>query len=310
MKRFLLISLVLSLALVPVLLCPVLAEGADTSGMYEEEYVPIRVRNPDINWGPVKVEQEKGDVEYEASFRGGSLQTLEVELEEDGEEYEVVYDAKGRIIRAEYESDAGEFTYDGRVWRNSKGKKVEGPDLSFLKEYFEDYRLDRESYPRNTMSLVGLPLRELYPKLTDKWYHVVPIDLTKEGVFRYKTAVSNIYYAGYCDVTVRDGTVTVDYAIPYGTFYVEKQCMAWFTSIEEITPAFLNNPESSFRYGKPVDIEKELKGQKIALLFMCNRVSYQVPFDSVYTFPARFFSRNEEYQAFRSGLMNLLHQMQ
>ena len=160
------------------------------------------------------------------------------------------------------------------------------------------------------MGLVGLPLRELYPSLTSRWYHIVPVDLTHEGTFYYKTVASNMFYTGYAAVTIRDGKVTVDYVIPYGTFYVEKQCLAWFTSIGDITTAFLENPESSFRYGKPVDIREELKGQDTALLFMCNRVSYQVPLDYSGTFMSRFYTTGDEMKAYRRQLQNILDRME
>ena len=179
-----------------------------------------------------------------------------------------------------------------------------------MKDYFTDYKLEPMSYPRNTMGLVGLPLRELYPNLTSRWYHIVPIDLTQEGTFYYKTVASNLFYTGYAAVTIRDGKVTVDYVIPYGTFYVEKQCLAWFTSIGDITTAFLENPESSFRYGKPVDIREELKGQDTALLFMCNRVSYQVPLDQSGTFMSRFYTTGDEMQAYRRQLQGILDRME
>ena len=291
--------------------CPAYGdETAPAATVQEDEYVPRRIRLCDINHGIVKIEQSNDDVEYEAQYSEGKLNELEVELETDDREYEVLYSADGRILSAEYETDAGEITFDGRTWHDNAGNVVPGPDLSFMKEYFTDYKLEPMSYPRNTMGLVGLPLRELYPNLTGRWYHIVPIDLTREGTFYYKTVASNLFYTGYAAVTIRDGKVTVDYVIPYGTFYVEKQCLAWFTSIGDITTAFLENPESSFRYGKPVDIREELNGQDTALLFMCNRVSYQVPLDQSGTFMSRFYTTGDAMKAYRRQLQSILDRME
>ena len=59
--------------------------------------------------------------------------------------------------------------------------------------------MEPEYYPNNTMSMIGLPLRELKPGLTTRWYHVLPVDLTEEGSFRYQMAVSNLYCMGCLD---------------------------------------------------------------------------------------------------------------
>ena len=56
-----------------------------------------------------------------------------------------------------------------------------------MKKYYNDFQLEpQEIYKNNTLGAVGLSLREMDKNLTDKWYHVVPVDLTKEGTFRYK----------------------------------------------------------------------------------------------------------------------------
>lgn len=284
------------------------AEEADPA---QEAYIPRRVPLTAIEWEPVKVEQENGNVEYEAVYKNGSLDKLEVETEtEDGVEYEIRYDAAGNILRAEYETGDSEIVYNGSVWRDKDGAEAEGPDLSVMQHYFTDYKLERIICWHNTMSLVGLPLRELVPGLTDKWYHVVPVDLSKEGVFLYPTAVSSMYLMGSCEVTVHEGKVTVDYVLPEGYVYPGDQCMSWFTSLEEITAEFLDAPESSFRFGQPVDIRTELNGQEIALLFICNDITYQLPVDYKNSFPASVHPLSPEMLAYRQELLDLIEQMQ
>ena len=117
------------------------------------------------------------------------------------------------------------------------------------------------------MSLLGLSLRDMYPDLTNKWYQVVPVDLTHDGVFRLSTVASNEYYLGSCIVIIQDGTVTTDYTIPSGCVDPKSSCLMWFTDIGDITAEFLENPVSSYEFGQPVSIEDDLKGQDIALLF-------------------------------------------
>jgi len=132
----------------------------------------------------------------------------------------------------------------------------------------------------------------MYPQLTDKWYQVVPIDLTQEGVFRYPLAASNMYCMGSCIVTVRDGTVTTDYTLPLGNVFPESDCLMWFTDIKDITPEFLEAPVGAYQFGRPVSVRDDLKGRKIALLFICNHVTYQVPLTGGGTMPASYYREN------------------
>lgn len=304
MKKTMMTLLALAAALC---LCgPAIAETDLNAG-----YVPGRIGDRDRNNHLVVVEHERDGVEYEAGYADGSLQQLEVELEQDdGTEYEVQFDAAGEIVRAEYETDAGEITYDGSAWHDKDGNEVTGPDLGFMQPYYDGYKVHREAEPHRTHCVVGLPLRDLKPELTKKWYHVLPVDLTKEGTFRYRMVAGNLHYMGYCQVVVRDGKVTVDYEVPHGYVYPEKNVMAWFTDLDEITTEYLENPVSKHPYGKPVDIATELKGQKVGLLFICNTLSYQVPYNQRNAFPKRFAPNSDDNRARRKELKTLLDGMQ
>ena len=239
------------------------------------------------------------------------MEQLEVELEKDDVEYEVLYDMLGNVVSAECENESGEIYYNGSAWTDGNGNPVAGPDLSFMKKYYNDFQLEpQEFYKNNTLGVVGLSLREMDKNLTNKWYHVLPVDLTKEGTFRYKLVSGNLFYMGFCDVTIADGKVTVDYSIPEGvTLHPEQQCLAWFTSPDEITTAFLNNPVSDFRFGQPTDIQKDLKGKNIALMFICNRISFTLPLAGSYYYPKRFYYNNPEWKAYRQELTALLDKM-
>ena len=248
-------------------------------------------------------------MDYEATYAGSSLEALEAELElDDGTEYEVVYDGSGNVIRAEYENGSQEITFDGSVWRNASGEETSGPELEFMYRYYENYAPDYIVYADNTLGLIGLPLRELYPGLTDQWYHIVPVDLTQEGVFRYDLAASSVYKMGFCEVTVRDGKVTVDYQIPHGPIDVGEQCLAWFTDVRDITGEFLENPRSRFRFGEPADIREDLQGKNIAILFICNRVTYRML--SGHSFLPEYHATNPAVKALRQDLQELLSRME
>ena len=307
-KRIALITTVLMLLSVTA----GLAEDTVSAVSGPDSYVPARSGNYSPNPGPARIEQEgRHGIEYEADYAGGKLVRLEVELDNDrtGEEYEVVYNGKGEIVSAEYETRTGEIYFDGKVWKDKDGRVTQGPGLAFMKKYYNAYYPNGQWYYGNTMGLVGISLRDRYPGLTDKWYNIVPVDLTKEGSWSYPMAVSNKYYMGNCIVTVQDGKVTVDYTIPRGRFYVLDQCMAWFTDVKDITADFLNNPSSDFRYGQPVSVQEDLKGQDTAILFLCNRIDYCVPLLKNAARPARVLRGNPELREAVAGYEALLDKM-
>ena len=281
-------------------------------GSAEEYYTPGRIAVPETGLPfSMKTEQGSGELEYEAVLDGSFMEQLEVEYEKDDAEYEVLYDILGNVVRAEYENGDSEIYYNGSTWTDGNGNPTTGPDLSFMKKYYNDFQLEpQEIYKNNTLGAVGLSLREMDKNLTDKWYHVVPVDLTKEGTFRYKLVSGNLFYMGYCDVTIADGKVTVDYSIPEGVeLHEDKQCLAWFTALDEITTAFLNNPVSNFRFGQPADIQKDLGGKDVALMFICNRISFMLPLAGSYYFPKDFHYLNPELKVYRQELMTLLERM-
>ncbi len=303
-KRFfahMILALTLALAVCLTAACEE-AGGADAGG----EYVPQRYWMQGAN---DKLEQEDGNAEYEALYDRGTLNRLEVELEDgSGEEYEVLYDTAGEIIYAEYENAGSQISYDGSVWRDESGNVTNGPDLSFAKPYFTNYKPEPALYPHNTMGLAGLPLRELNPGL-NTWLHVVPVDLTEEGVRRYPMLAGNMFYLGWCDVTVQDGKVTVDYLIPQGNITPEEQCVAWFTDVSGITQDFVDRPQSEYRFGEPADIATALQGQDTALLFIRNRVSFEIPLGRTIAIPVRFYVSNELYQEMKQEMLELYQRM-
>lgn len=281
-------------------------------------YKPAREDDFGLSWGKVVIEQEGSDddkkepePDYEATYEDGRLKELEIEIElKDGTEYEVVFDRNRKILRAEYETDDGEIYYDGSAWHDEDGNEVEGPDLSFMNKYFKAYKLEGYWYGNNTVSLVGLSLREMDPQLTNKWYQVVPIDLTQEGVYRYPLAAGNMYYMGTCIVTVQDGTVTTDYTLPHGHVAPESDCLMWFTDIKDITTDFLEAPVGDYQFGEPVSIADDLKGQEIALLFICNHVTFRIPLTSGGVMPSKYYRGNQKVRSLLREFEDLYARMQ
>ena len=129
-------------------------------------------------------------------------------------------------------------------------------------------------FQHNTVCAAGLSLREEKPELTPKWYHVVPIDLTKDGETKLPLVASNLFVIGEAIVSVKEGKVNVTYAYENGRMMEEGQLLNWFTSMDEITTDYLNAPEGKFEFGKEVVIATELSGTEVGYLFICNTISY------------------------------------
>ncbi len=173
----------------------------------------------------------------------------------------------------------------------TKGELPKEPEPPLL-EY------EYQWYPKNTMGLVGYSLRDL--GITDKWYHVVPVDLTKDGIYKIPMAASNMYLMGYAVVTVQGDDVTVTYEQPrhsFGNFTVNSECVKWFASIDEITDEFCDAPQSDLTFGQTVS-KAELGD--MAYLFVCNGVTYCLPLTDDGYYPARYYT--SVYDDYRAGL--------
>lgn len=164
-------------------------------------------------------------------------------------------------------------------------------------------------YPNNTVGLVGLSLRDNYPGLTDKWYNVVPVDLTQNGVQTFRLVASNLFYIGQAAVIVDGDNVTVQYALANGHGYVKDECVRWFTSVDEITSDFLKAPESGLAFDQTISRSKDLNGQDVALLFICNHVTYRQPYTNSGVNLTRYWPNLDEWKAYREGLNALMERL-
>lgn len=170
-------------------------------------------------------------------------------------------------------------------------------------------KADRTWYPNNTVGVLGLSLRDDLG-MSDKWYNVIPVDLTVQGRQTVRLVASNLYYFGSATITVADGNVTVNYQLPRGNAYLKGECLQWFTSLDEITASFLNNPVGEYAFGEPVSISEQLNGQDVALLFICNHVTYRQPITYEGAMLTRYYRNRAEWVAWRKQLNELLNTME
>ncbi len=166
----------------------------------------------------------------------------------------------------------------------------------------------RQWYPDNTACVMGLSLRDMDPARTDKWYNVLPVRVDQDGQQTFSMVASNLYIVGKVAVTVRGDWVTVDYRY-FGDdddILSLGETVAWFTSMDQLTPEYLAAPVSNCRFGKRISRTKDLNGQPVALLFICNRVTYAQPYTDTGALLTRYWPNHPRYVKYREQLTGLL----
>ncbi len=162
------------------------------------------------------------------------------------------------------------------------------------------YEYDYQWYPNNTMGVAGYSLRDL--GITGKWYNAVPVNLTVDGIYKIPLVASNMYVIGNAIVTVEGDNVTVTYetrlASP-GNLTISSECVKWFSSIDEITAEFCENPQSDIAFGDAVS--KSAIGD-IGYLFICNGVTYCQPITDNGVYLPQYIHNYATWQAYRAEL--------
>ena len=161
-------------------------------------------------------------------------------------------------------------------------------------------------YPDNTVTVCGLTLQEVSSDLPDKWYNVLPVDLTKDGRQTYYLMISNMHYIGRCYVDVWGDEVTVSYALLDNSAIRPLSSYGrWFTNLSQITAASIESEADGFTFGQPMSIGDDLGGADTALLFIRCKATYYQPFRDG-TALTRYWRNRPEWKEFREGLQELL----
>ena len=308
------IALLLTIAL--LIACAATAFASGTADVPDDGYEPARELRLNYGRGSYTLNQTDDYVDYSAVFSGGKMKKLDAVIEEETVRIKFTFTGDGKLTDGEWaweeEGKQYRYVYNGKHWVDTKtGKKV--TDDKILTEiagyYYDEYKPEWKWY-MNTVSLLGLPIRDLRPNLTKRWYHIVPVDLSKDAYYTYPMVAGTLFYLGECQVRVQDGKVTVDYSLPQGLTYPKSHCLQWFTSMDEITSDFLENPKGAYKFGEPVSIADDLKGQDVALLFICNRASYRIPLTySGQGFLTRYYPTSNDVRAVQADMMKLLERV-
>ncbi len=159
---------------------------------------------------------------------------------------------------------------------------------------------DYKWYPNNTMGVAGYSLRDL--GITDKWYNVVPVNLTVDGIYKIPMVASNMFVIGNAIVTVEGGSVTVEYETQWaspGNMTISSECVKWFDEIADVTADFCANPQSDLAFGEAYSAA-ELGN--VGYLFICNRVTYCQPITDNGIYLPSYSHAGNVWADYRAGL--------
>ncbi len=161
-------------------------------------------------------------------------------------------------------------------------------------------------FSNNTIALAGLSLQEVSPRLPNKWYNVIPVDLTRQGRQTYFLAISDARFIGECYVDVWGDEVVVTCEIlERSGIELHSEYGRWFTSLSQITTTSIESRSGGFTFGVPVSISRDLGGADVALLFIRSKATYRQPFRDG-TELTRYWRNTPQWKEFRNNLTTLM----
>lgn len=230
----------------------------------------------------------------------------------------VWFSKTGEVVCAEYDEHDGGIAAD---WEPGYGWFVDAPegrvklkldvpspwDAKQLLEPAEPAEEGKVThYPNNTICVAGLTLKEADPALPEKWYNVLPVDLTKDGRSAYQLIISNMFYIGEVYVDVWGDEVTVSFDLVDSTAVQPLSWYGrWFTRLGDITTVSIESSEGGIPFGEPLSIADDLGGADTALLFIRSKASYYQPFRDGTNLP-RYWRNLDEWKEFREGLQEIM----
>lgn len=171
-----------------------------------------------------------------------------------------------------------------------------------LKKLRDEYEPKEKIYFNNTVCSFGPQFREVSSDLTREWYMFTPVDLSKDGMQTYDLIGGGMYVIGKMTVTVKDGSVTVDYEYASRDIQAGREYFTFFADYESITREALDNFRKQYAYGKAYDIEEKLGGDTDVLLFVCNTATFEKTSRGVY----RYYETNEDRVQLREEMLDMI----
>jgi len=281
-------------------------EGTVMDGMY------LGISDVRVNGNSIDV----GNAAYGPTWYTGYAN--EYQMFDDNDGYVMLYD-EWQMASSDSEGGGGDGLLVGghQTWDGSEGvpDPINPDDLVDVSKVEVDFfvtdeqgkrpeppvlKYDYKWYPNNTMGVAGISLRD--KGITNKWYNVCPVDLTRNGIYKIPLVASNMYVIGNAIVAVEGDQVTVTYetrnSTP-GNLVIKGECLKWFASLEEVTDEFCQNPESDLAFGQAFS-KAELGN--VGYLFICNQLTYSQPIHDKGIFLDRYLPKDKEWVDYRAAL--------
>ena len=232
----------------------------------------------------------------------------------------VWFDLQGEILWADYDDGVFAATWEPDInWyvKTASGHAAVKMNVSpwgvkplFVSDEEVADKPKKTWYPNNTICLAGLSLQETSAALPNKWYNVVPIDLTRQGRQTYFLTISNSLFIGECYVDVWGDEVTVDCClIENSAIEPLERYGRWFTSLSQITETSIESKEDGFVFGEPLSISQDLDGADVALLFIRSKATYYLPFADGSEL-TKYWRNKPDWKEFRQTLQELIPLME
>ena len=191
-----------------------------------------------------------------------------------------------QIVSLTSEFNTAKVEFDGKATEQEKTfaqlkAKLAESEINRLELQRKVYALTVDAnYRNNTVCTFGLHLRDIAPELTDKWYTVTPIDLSKNGTQSFELVGGNMWIIGQVNVTVDGDSVLVDQDIileGIGRTKIQSEYLNIFNDLNSIKPEALEGDGldgMGYRFGEPISIEKDLGGDTNVLLYVRNVATF------------------------------------
>jgi len=215
--------------------------------------------------------------------------------------------AEAKTIQERYEQivQETEEREDREMTREEKDKLLyllEEANEDTLRKLRDAYEPKEKIYFNNTVCSFGPQFREISSNLTRDWYMFTPVDLSEDGTQTYELIGGGMYVIGTVEVTVKNGTVTVDYEYFDKGIEEGREYFTFFADYESIKRQDLDNFQKRYSYGKTYSIEEKLGGDTDVILFVCNTATFEKTSGGVY----RYYETNEDRVLLRDQMLEMI----
>lgn len=214
---------------------------------------------------------------------------------------EVTYDKHGKFVAGSRYDPAT------KQWVSLKGPPKHDPwwEVWMRRPYATIFAT---WFPNNTACSMGLSLRDRTPGFTGKWYHVTPLDLSRQGEQRIPMVASNMYFVGEIRVKVEGDSVTISYRMlgdGFDTARVHSEFLKLYPDLQAITSLEDDALTDGHAFNQPISIENDLNGDTKVVMLVRNILTYYTNYKG-HRMLTRYWHNLSEHREYRTQLEALL----